>query len=193
MPNVWRSGGAEHEYPTWRRWMCAIGTTRERCYTFTGSDPLAVSEAATVGLMLSAAGQANLIGLLEYPTEKRAAVRGWCYGRCDLWLLAPHHSDTEGWAFEVKHRRLTSRSTPRMLTSLVRAAWKDSGALNVAEASMRIACTVFYSQSELAAGSNARKTLDRLASKSDWAWRISHERNLPPVHFLFRRRRGNKA
>jgi hypothetical protein len=59
---------------------------------------------------------------------------------------------------------------------------------------MRLACTVFYSHSELAAGSNARTTLERLASKSDWAWRISHDRDLPPVHFLFRwRRRGNKA
>lgn len=194
MPNVRRLGGAEHEYPAWRRWMRAIGTTRERYYILTGRDPLAISEATTVGLMLSAAGQANLIGLLEYPTKKRAAVLGWCYGRCDLWLLAPRHSDTEGWAFEVKHRRLTSRSTPTMLTSPVRAAWKDAGALDVAEASMRLACTVFYSQSELAAGSDARTTLERLASRSDWAWRISHDRDLPPVYFLFRRRcRGNKA
>lgn len=174
--------------------MRAIGTARERYYTLMASDPLAVSEAATVGLMLSAAGQANLIGLLEYPTKKRAAARGWCYGRCDLWLLAPRHSDTEGWAFEVKHRRLTSRSAPKMLTSPVRAAWKDAGALDVGEASMRVACTVFYSQSELAAGCDARTTLERLASKSDWAWRISHDRHLPPVYFLFRRRRrGNKA
>ncbi len=194
MPSVRRLGNGPEEYPAWRRWMRAIGAMREDYYNRVGSDPLAISEAATVGLMLTAAGKAGLIGLLEYPTEKRPdREKGWCYGRCDLWVLAPRHTDIDGWAFEVKHRRLTARSTKRMLVDSFRAAWTDAGKLDVAEASMRLACTVFYSEHEIDLETSAGQTLTGLAERSDWAWRISHDGDLPSVYFLFKqRRRGNR-
>ena len=182
------------EYPVWRRWMQAIGGMRETYHRRRDSDPLAISEATTVGLMLSAAGQAGLIGLLEYPTEKAAGEKGWCYGRCDLWLVAPRHADQEGWAFEVKHRRITPRSTARVLVEPFRAAWRDAGALDVAEASMRLACTVLYSDQKIDAGTAAGRTLRKLAGMSDWSWRISHDGGLPPCYvFLKRRRRRNRG
>lgn len=103
MAKVRRIGRGPKEYRAWRRWMRAIGALRERYYHYVGDDPLAVSEAATVGLMLSAAGEAGLIGMLEYPTEKRTGgPRRWCYGRCDLWLLAPRHADEYGWASTMR-------------------------------------------------------------------------------------------
>jgi len=172
--------------------MRAIGALRERYYLRVGDDPLAVSEAATVGLMLSAAGEAGLIGMLEYPTEKRiGGQRRWCYGRCDLWLLAPRHADDYGWAIEVKHRRITPRSTRRLLVEPFKAAWKDAGRLDVTEASMRLACIVYYSHREIVSGSPVDVILGRVARACDWAWRISHSRHLHPAYvFLKRRLRG---
>lgn len=181
-----------HEYAAWRRWMRAIGAMRERYFRVMRSDPLAISEAASVGLMLSAAGKAGLIGLLEYPTQKRVnRPEEWCYGRCDLWLMAPLHNDRDGWAFEVKHRRITPRSPRRLLVDTFRAAWKDAGKLDVWEASMRLACTVFYSEREIGGDSAVGTTIRRLAQMSDWSWRISHAHDLQPVYiFVKRRRRG---
>lgn len=192
MARVRRMGPPSDEYAAWRRWLRAIGAMRERYFRSVGRDPLAISEAATVGLMLSAAGKAGLIGLLEYPTEKRTSKpKGWCYGRCDLWLLAPLHDDQDGWAFEVKHRRITPRSPKSLLVGTFRAAWKDAGKLDVREASIRLACTIFYSECEIAAESVAGGTIRRLARMSDWSWRISHEQDLQPVYvFVKRRRRG---
>lgn len=170
--------------------MRAIGSMRERYYRCVGVDPLAVSEAASVGLMLSAAGEAGLVGMLEYPTEKRTGgPRKWCYGRCDLWLLAPRHVDADGWAIEVKHRRITPRSTRRVLIDPFKAAWKDAGKLDVTEGSMRLACIVYYSEREIAADSQVNATLLRVARSCDWAWRISHSRHLHPVYVLLKRRR----
>lgn len=170
--------------------MRAIGALRESYFRRVGSDPIAVSEAATVGLMLSAAGDAGLIGLLEYPTEKRTSgPQKWCYGRCDLWLLAPRHMDTDGWAIEVKHRRITPRSTRRVFIDPFKAAWRDAGMLHVHEASMRLACIVFYSEREIAPDCPAAETLRRLTGTCDWAWRISHDRDLMPAYVLLKRRR----
>jgi hypothetical protein len=172
--------------------MQSIGALRERYHWHVGDDPLAVSEAATVGLMLSAAGEAGLIGMLEYPTEKRiGGPRRWCYGRCDLWLLAPRHADDYGWAVEVKHRRITPRSTRRLIIDPFKAAWKDAGRLDVTEALMRLACVVYYARREIAPGSEVDVALGRLAVACDWAWRISHARHLHPAYiFLKQRRRG---
>lgn len=190
MPRVTRIGNGPKEYPAWRKWMRAIGEMRERYYSRVGDDPLAMSEAASVGLLLSAAGEAGLIGMLEYPTEKRTSgPRKWCYGRCDLWLLAPRHADEDGWAIEVKHRRITPRSTRRVLVDPYKAAWKDAGKLDVTEASMRLACVIYYSDREITAESLARRTLLRLAGRCDWAWRISHGDHLYPVYILLRQRR----
>lgn len=187
-----RKLGHSDEYAVWRRWLKAIGEMRERYYRSVGDDPIAISEPASVGLMLSAAGNAGMIGLLEYPTDKRnGASQAWRYGRCDLWLLSPSHFDQDGWAFEVKHRRITSRSTRRLLVATFRAAWNDAGRLDVGEASMRLACTIFYSDCDIDVDSAAGRTLRRLADMSDWAWRISHAHELKPMYiFLKNRRRG---
>ena len=196
MAHVRRLGGSREEYPAWRRWIRAIGAAREHYVARTGTDPVSVSEATTVGLMLSSAGSAGLIGLLEYPTEKKHRRKNdWCYGRCDLWLLAPRrHGDEEGWAFEIKHRRITSRSPRLWLLAPFREAWRDAGALDVSEASMRLACTIFYSERDIDPESVCAKTLDRLTQMSDWSWRISHDRHLPPFYiFLKHRRRGNRC
>lgn len=188
---VLRLGCSDHEYPAWRRWMRNVAAVRARYHGKTGLDPLAVSEASAVGLLLSAAGASGLLGLLEYPTDKRAAnERGWCYGRCDLWVTALRHADHEGWAFEVKHQKLTSKSTAEMLTRPYRAAWHDAGALLPSEGSKRIACVVYSTKSDLDPGCVAMRTLDRLAAQSHVAWRLSGE-NLPPAFILFRlRKRG---
>ena len=178
------------EYPAWRRWMREIGTARERYFAQFGSDPIAISERTTVGLMLSAAGAAGLIGLLEYPTQKKSIETGdWRYGRCDLWLAAPRHEDEDGWAFEIKHRRITSRSPMKMLVDPFRAAWRDAGKLDVREGSMRLACTVLYSDHDIQADTICASTLRRLAGVADWGWRISHAGELPPFHLLLKRRR----
>lgn len=191
MKRVRRLGAADHELSAWRRWMKALARARSRYYRQTDSDPLAVSEAAAVGLMLSAAGASGLIGLLEYPTEKRTNdERGWCYGRCDLWLTALRHEDGNGWAFEVKHQKLTARSSAAMVMRPFRAAWRDAGALSPLEGSKRIACTIYSSREELPLDSPAARTLRRLVGFSHVAWRLSDD-DLPPVYILLRlRRRG---
>jgi hypothetical protein len=172
--------------------MRAVGSAREQYYLKTEVDPIAAGEPATVGLLLSAAGAAGLIGLLEYPTRKRASQPGeWCYGRCDLWLIAPRHADDLGWAFEVKRRRITSRSPKHWLIDPFRAAWRDAGMLDVSEGSKRLACTIFYSDKEIEDDTSCAKTLERLADISDWSWRISHQGDLTPLYvFLKQRRRG---
>lgn len=190
---VRRLGPADHEYPAWRRWMRSVALARAKYHKHTGSDPFAISEAATVGLLLTAAGASGLVGLLEYPTDKRAAnENGWCYGRCDLWLTALRHEDDEGWAFEVKHQKLTSRSTRQMLQRPFQAAWLDAGRLFPFEGSKRIACTIFSMDQDLEAACEAMVTLRRLASKSDVAWRLTGD-NLPPVFVLLRIRQKGAA
>ncbi len=185
----------DDEYAAWRRWMREIGRARERYYFKTEVDPVATSEPATVGLMLSAAGAAGLIGLLEYPTRKRTAEGGdWCYGRCDLWLLSPRHEDDMGWAFEVKRRKITSRSRQQLLANSFRAAWRDAGTLDVSEGSKRLACAIFYSDKEVDDGTECARTLKKLSTMSDWAWRISHQGDLAPLYiFLKQRRRGRSG
>jgi len=193
MYKVRRLGAAEHEYPAWRRWMRSVGLARAQYHRHTASDPLAISEAATVGLLLTAAGASGLVGLQEYPTDKRAANEyGWCYGRCDLWLTALRHQDDKGWAFEVKHQKITSRSTRQMLERPFQAAWSDAGRLFPFEGSKRIACTIFALNQDLDELCEAMTTLKRLVSKSDVAWRLTGE-SLPPVFVLFRiRQRGTE-
>jgi hypothetical protein len=152
--------------------MRAIARDRARYYRLTGSDALAISEAAAVGLTLSAAGASGLVGLLEYPTDKRADTEsGWCYGRCDLWVTALQHEDDAGWAFEVKHQKITSRSSAAMLTRPYKAAWRDAGALHPHEGSKRIACTIYSSRTWLEPDCEALRTLRRLAERSYCAWR----------------------
>jgi hypothetical protein len=193
MARVRKLHSGTDEYPAWRRWMRAIGASRERYHLKTGADPIATGEPATVGLMLSAAGAAGLIGLLEYPTQKRTAQGGdWKYGRCDLWLTASRHEDKLGWAFEVKRRRITSHSPRHMLVDPFRAAWRDAGVLDVSEGSMRLACTVLYSERLIDPDSECATTLRRLAGMANWGWRISHDSELSPVYiFLKHRRRGS--
>lgn len=188
---VHRLGRAEPELPAWRRWMRAVALARAHYHRHTGSDPLAISEAASVGLMLTAAGASKLVGLQEYPTDKRAANEdGWCYGRCDLWLTALRHEDDAGWAFEVKHRKITARSTRLALERPFQAAWSDAGRLFPSEGSKRIACIVYSLSSDLDADCEAMTTLKRLVLKSDVAWQLSGD-GLPPAYVLLRvRQRG---
>lgn len=155
---------------------------------------MAAGEPATVGLLLSAAGAAGLIGLLEYPTRKRSVEAGcWRYGRCDLWVTAPRHEDALGWAFEVKRARITTRSPRRMLVEPYVAAWRDTGKLGADEATMRFALTVFYSETPIAEGADCLATLGKLAGMSDWGWRISHDRHLEPMHLLLKRRHRGRC
>ena len=194
MARVRKLHAGDGEYPAWRRWMREVGSARERHFAKTGVDPGAAGEPATVGLLLSAAGAAGLIGLLEYPTLKRSTEAGeWRYGRCDLWITAPRHDDDLGWAFEVKRGRITSQSPRRMLVDPCKAAWRDTGKLGADEASMRLALTVFYSERPVAEGSDCLTVLRKLADMSDWAWRISHDRHLEPMHLLLKRRHRGRC
>jgi hypothetical protein len=191
MARVWKiSSGADH--PAWRKWMREIGKARERYHRLIGDDPMALSEAATAGIMLSAAGSAGLIGLLEYRTDKKKSDGTWRYGRCDLWVTSPRGRG--GWALEIKHRRISSRCRARRLREPFLAAWKDAGALHVHEASARIACTVFHAQGDISAESVCGKTIARLALQSNWACRIDHHSDLGPAYIFFRQRiRGNRV
>lgn len=193
MAHVMIKAGADNEYGAWRRWMREIGAAREVYLKHAGDDPIHAGEAASVGLMLSAAGAAGLIGLLEYRTDKKSKRDGsYCYGRCDLWVAAQRHADQWGWAFEVKRKRMTSRSTFEDMEKTFDAAWSDAGALDVGEASMRVACTLFYSKGKVS--ENCDDALERLFARSDWAWRISHGDKLSPLYVLFKKRlRGNRA
>jgi hypothetical protein len=59
------------------------------------------------------------------------------------------------------------------------------------EASMRLACTLLYSEREIDGDSPVGATIRRLTRMSDWSWRISHAHDLQPVYiFVKRRRRG---
>ena len=174
--------------------MRAFGAMRETYYSKAGHDPLVLGEVSTVGLMLSAAGRAGLIGLLEYPTRKRPPAGGDCHGRCDLWLMAPRDQDNFGWAFEVKHAWISSRTARKRMIKIYRNAWRDAGALQASEASKRIACTVFYSTAILKGDSVCARTLDWLAGQSDWAWRIDHSTELTSAYvFMKHRRRANRV
>lgn len=181
--------------PAWRRWMRAFGAMREAYDRKAGQDPLVLGEVSTVGLMLSAAGRAGLIGLLEYPTRKRSRQGGGdCHGRCDLWLMASRDQDASGWAFEVKHARISSQTSKRRLVKIYRSAWRDAGALQSTEASKRIACTVLYSNTILDSGMACARTLEWLARQSDWAWRIDHPTDLTSAYvFMKHRRRANRV
>jgi hypothetical protein len=172
--------------------MRAFGRARERYHAHVGDDPVSAGEPATVGLLLTAAGEAGLLGLLEYPVDKRGAEGQWCYGRCDLWVGAPRHADDLGWALEVKRRRITSRSPRSRLVNAFREAWKDAGVLDPAEGTMRLACTIFYSETEIDVESDCARTLRRLGSMSDWSWRISHSGDLPPLYVFFKHRRRGR-
>lgn len=170
--------------------MRAFGTVRESYFERCGQDPLELGEVATVGLMLSAAGRAGLTGLLEYPTRKLSKENGDdCHGRCDLWLLAPKNADEDGWAFEVKLARASPRASKNRIVRAFRAAWRDAGALYVTEASKRIACTVIFCDGKIPMNAAYFRTIDRLASQSHWAWRISHESELGSMYVLLKQRR----
>jgi hypothetical protein len=193
MARVTRLTDNNVEYAGWRRWMRAIGNARERYYKHVGMDPIASNEPATVGLLLTAAGQAGLLGMLEYPTRKRTADGEWCYGRCDLWVGAPRHNDELGWALEVKRRRIAPGTRRKRLLDTVESSWEDSGVLDPAEGTMRLACTIFYSESTIPRRTECAMTLDRLTRDSDWSWRITHNEGLAPMYILFRRRRRGRA
>lgn len=195
MARVRYQKASQPDKPIWRRWMRAFGAMRETHDRKAGYDPLLLGEVSTVGVMLSAAGRVGLIGLLEYPTRKRTDMGdGDCHGRCDLWLMSSRDSDSAGWAFEVKHARISSRTAKKRLVQVYRSAWRDAGALQATEASKRIACTVLYSNAPVKRDTVCARTLDWLAKQSDWAWRIDHPTELTSAYIFMRhRRRANRV
>ena len=196
MARVHRLAASPETPRSWHRWMRAFGEERDTYHHQTGFDPMQLGEQATVGLMLTAAVRLDHVGVLEYGTTKRHPTNDeGRYGRCDFWAIDTRDAaHPGGWALEVKRSRLSPRTSSSRIGEVRKLAWDDAGELLAIEASLRIACTIFFSEKAVSPEWPCERRLSLEMKRTDWSWKVSSDvEGLHPLYVLFDvRRRGRR-